>query len=54
MTLIAYVFPKLQTAKEVVRELSKRSSFRRRFEKLHGKRSKTPFKSEGKDLNHID
>ena len=49
MTIIAYVFPKLQTAKDAVREVSKKSRFRRNFDKLHGKRSK----SEGQDLYRI-
>ena len=36
MTLIAYVFPKLQTAKYKVREVSKNYRFRRPFDKLTG------------------
>ena len=53
MTLIAYVFPKLQTAKDVVREVSKKSCFRRPFHKLHGKRSQTLLKSARQHLDHI-
>ena len=53
MTLIAYVFPKLQTAKDVVREVSKKSCFRRPFNKLHGKRSQTLLKSARQHLDHI-
>ena len=53
MTIIAYVFPKLQTAKDAVREVSKKSRFRRNFDKLHGKRSKSLLKSEGQDLYRI-
>ena len=41
MTLIAEVFPKLHTLKNVVRSLSKKSRLRRSFEKQHGKRAQT-------------
>ena len=54
VTLIAYVFPELQTAKDVVRQMSKKSCFRRPFDKQHGKRSKTLLKSPREDLYHID
>ena len=37
MTLIAYVFWKLPTAKDVVRQISKRSYLGRPFHKQHGK-----------------
>ena len=40
MPLIAYAFPKLKTVKNVVRQMSKNSRFRRPFDKQHGKRSK--------------
>ena len=50
MTLIAYVFRKLQTAKCVVRLITKKSRFRRPFNKQHGKRSQTLLKSEGQHL----
>ena len=52
MTLIAFVFRKLQTAKDVVREMPKKSSFRRPFDKQHGKRSQTLLKSEVQLLYH--
>ena len=39
MTLIAYVFPKLQNAKDVVKQISKKSRFRRPFDKQLGKQS---------------
>ena len=39
MILIADVFPKVQTPKNVIRYLSKRSSFGGFFNKQHGKRS---------------
>ena len=41
MTLIADVFPKLLTPKNVVRQLSKISGFRGPFNKQHGKRALT-------------
>ena len=46
MTLIAYVFPKLQTLEEVVGSISKTSRVRRPFNKQHGKRSQTLLKSD--------
>ena len=39
MTLIAYVFPKLTTTKNVLRQMSKSSRFREPFDKRHGKRA---------------
>ena len=39
MTLIADLFPKVQTAKDVVRQMSKKLCFRRPFNQRHGKRS---------------
>ena len=38
MTLIAYVFPKLTTTKNVPRQMSKSSRFREPLDKRHGKR----------------
>ena len=46
MTLIAYIFPKLWTPKNVVRSISKKSCFRKPFEKQCGKRDQTLLKSE--------
>ena len=40
MTLIAYVFPKLPTTKNVLRQKSKSSRFREPLDKRHGKRAK--------------
>ena len=37
MTLIAYVFPKLPTTKNVLRQMSKSSSFREAVDRRHGK-----------------
>ena len=47
MTLIADVFPKLQTPKNMVRSMPKKSSFRGSFEKQHGKCAQTLLKLEG-------
>ena len=45
MTLIAYVFRKLQTVKEVVRQISKEHRFRTTFKCKHAKGSQTIVKS---------
>ena len=37
MTVIAYVFPKLPTTKNVLRQMSKSSRFREPFDRRHGK-----------------
>ena len=37
MTLIAYVFPKLRTTKNVLRQMSKSSLFREPVDRRHGK-----------------
>ena len=37
MTLIAYVFPKLTTTKNLLRQMSKRSRFREPVDRRHGK-----------------
>ena len=37
MTLIAYVFPKLTTTKNVLRQMSKSSPFREPLDRRHGK-----------------
>ena len=42
---MSYVFPKLQTMKDVVRQMSKKSGLRRPFDKEHDKRSQTLLKS---------
>ena len=41
MNLIAYFFPKLQTAKDVVRQISKKSRFRTPFDNQHAKETQT-------------
>ena len=46
MTLIADLFPKLRTPKNVVRYMSKKSRFKRPFDRQHGTRVETLLKSE--------
>ena len=53
MTPKAYVSPKLQTAKDVVRRMSKRSGFGRSFHKQHGKQSQALLKSKDLHFFHI-
>ena len=53
MTLIAYIFPKLQTTKNVVRQMAKKSRFRKPFKKQHGKPSQTLLKSARLHFYHI-
>ena len=45
MTLVAYVFPKIQTAKDVVRQMSKMTCFRTPLESQIVKGSQTLVKS---------
>ena len=53
MTLIADVFQKLRTSKNMVRSMRKKSHFRGSVEKQHGKCSQILFKFEGHLLYHI-
>ena len=53
MTLIAYLFLRLRTAKIVVRYICKKSRFRLPFQKECRKRVSTLFKSERQHLRHI-
>ena len=46
MTFIADLFPKLRTAKNVVRYLSRKSRFKGPFDRQHGKRAQTLLRSE--------
>ena len=46
MTLIADLFPKLRTPKNVVRYMSKKSRFKVPFNRQHGKRIQTLLRSE--------
>ena len=51
MTLIADVFPKLSTQKNVVRSMSKKSHFRGLFDNEHRKRAQTLLKSERQKIS---
>ena len=53
MTLIADLFPKLRTPKNVVRYMSKKSSLKGPFDRKHGKRVQTLLQSERQDRYHI-
>ena len=53
MTLIVDVFPKLQTQKNLIRSMPKKSRFKGSFENQHGKWSQTLLKCQGQLLYHI-
>ena len=53
MTFIVHLFPKLRTAKNVVRYLSKKSRFKGPFDRQHGKRVQTLLRSEPQHRHHI-
>ena len=53
MTLIADVFPKLRTQKNLVRSMPKKSRFKISFKKQHGKCAQTLLKCQGQLLWHI-
>ena len=53
ITLIAEVFPKLRTRKNLVRSMSKKSRFKGSFGKQHGKRAQTLLKFAWQNLYHI-
>ena len=53
MTLMADVFPKLRTPKNVDREMSKKFCLRGPLDKQHGKRAQTLLESERQRLYHI-
>ena len=53
MNLIGYVLTKLQTPKDVVRQMSKKSRFRRSYEMWHVKLSETQLKSAQQHLYQI-
>ena len=53
MTLIAYLFRKLRTPKNVVRYMSKKSCFKVPFDRKHGKRVQTLLRSEPQHRYHI-
>ena len=53
MTLIADVFPKLQTQKNLVRSMPKKSSFKRSFGKQHGKQAEALLRFAWQNLYQI-
>ena len=53
MTLVAYLFPKLRTPKNLVRYMSKKSRFKVPFERQHGKRVQKLLRSEPQHRYHI-
>ena len=53
MTLIAYVFPKLQTAKNFLRSMSKKQRLRTPFESQHAKVFQTLLESARQHFYHI-
>ena len=53
MIFIAKVFAKLQTVKILVRKLSKKCRFRKRFDSQHGKVSKILTKSLSEQFYHV-
>ena len=53
MILIADVFPKLRTPKNIVTSMSRKSRFKESFAKQHGKRVQTLLKFAWQQLYHI-
>ena len=53
MTLIADLFPKLRTPKNVVRYVSKKARFKGPFDRQHGKRVQTLLLSDPQHRYHI-
>ena len=53
MTLIADLFPKLRSPENVVRYMSKKSSFKGPFARQHVKRVQTLLQSEEQHCCHI-
>ena len=53
MTTIDYIFPKLWTRKDMVREMAKKFRFRGPLERQHCKRAEKPFQSQRQHLYHI-
>ena len=53
MTLIADLFPKLRTPKNVLRYMLKKSHFKGPFDSQHGKRVQALFRSEPHHRYHI-
>ena len=53
MTLIADLFPKLRTSKNVLRYMSKKSRFKGLFDGQHGKWLRTLLRSDPQHRYHI-
>ena len=53
MTLIADLFPKSRILENVIRYMSKKSRFKRPFDRQHGKRVQTLLQSERQHRYHI-
>ena len=53
MTLIADLFPKLRTPKNVLKYMSKNSRFKGPFDRQHGKQAQTLLRSEPQHHYHI-
>ena len=53
MPLVAEVFPKLRSPKNMVTSMSKKTCFKGSFGKQHGKRAKTLLKFARHDLYHL-
>ena len=53
MKLIADLFPKLRTPKNVLRYMSKKSRFKGPFDRQHGQRVQTLLRSEPQHRYHI-
>ena len=54
MTLLAYVFPKLTTTKNELRQMSKSSRFREPLDKRHGERAEALILYKSEHLYHIE
>ena len=53
MTLIADLFPKLRTPKNMLRYISKKSRFKGSFDRQHGKRVQRLLRSDPQHRYHI-
>ena len=54
MTLISYVFPKLPTTKNVLRQMSKSSRFRERLDRRHSKWAEALIQYKSESLYHLE
>ena len=54
MFLIGYVYQKLWTPKDLLRQMSKNSRLRGPLARQHGKQVETPIQSERQQFYHID